>query len=197
MLNSLQRGLDHRFIIQQLVGLFGNQQVIAVSHAQLFAGFAGPECLAEQIADIHPTRHHPGLARHLKRRHRVRGIGDLQLDDRVIQLSGFQLFAEHVARRLAGVHTGNRGNHPVLGRFLRPGFHILAHLFAGLGDGDIHQVADDLIDIPANIAHFGKFRRLNLEERRTGQFCQTAADLGLAHACRPDHQDILGIDLVA
>jgi len=77
------------------------------------------------------------------------------------------------------------------------GFHVFAHVFACVDDRGIHQIADDLLDVAADIADFGELRRLDLDERRTGEFSQTARNLGLAHAGGPDHQYVLGVDFVA
>jgi hypothetical protein len=51
---------------------------------------------------------------------------------------------------------------------------------------------DHLLDIAADIADLGELGRLDLDEGRLGELGQAAADLGLAHAGRPDHQDVLG-----
>src|SRR5207344_515828 len=64
-------------------------------------------------------------------------------------------------------------------------------------DGGFHQVASDLLDVAADIAHFGELGGLDLEERRVGELGQAAGDLGLAAAGRADHQDILGQHLFA
>ena len=74
----------------------------------------------------------------------------------------------------------------------------LAHLgHAGLLDGHLGQVADDGVDVLADVAHLGELGRLHLDEGRVGQLGQAPRDLGLAHAGRADHQDVLGRDLVA
>ena len=77
------------------------------------------------------------------------------------------------------------------------GAHSVAHLGAGLDNGGIHQITDDAVHIAADIAHFGELRRLDLQEGGLCQPGQTAADFGLAHTGRADHQDVLRIDLVA
>ena len=59
------------------------------------------------------------------------------------------------------------------------------------------QVADDLVDVAADIADLGELGRLDLEERRSGELGQAARDLGLADAGRADHQDVLGQHLLA
>ncbi len=66
-----------------------------------------------------------------------------------------------------------------------------------LGDRDFEQIADDLLDIAADIADLGEFRRLDLEERRIGELGEAARNLRLAAAGRPDHQNVLRHHLVA
>ena len=77
------------------------------------------------------------------------------------------------------------------------GLDLFAHLFAGLQDRGIDQVADDLFDVTTDIADLGKFGGFDLEEGGLGQLGQTAGDFGFADAGGADHQDVLGIDLVA
>jgi hypothetical protein len=48
-----------------------------------------------------------------------------------------------------------------------------------------------LFDVAADIADFGEFGCLDLEEGRLGQFGKPARDFGFADPGRPDHQDIL------
>ena len=59
------------------------------------------------------------------------------------------------------------------------------------------QIADDLVDVAADIADLGELGRLDLDEGRAGELGQSARDLGLADAGRPDHQDVLGQNLLA
>src|SRR5690606_27017798 len=59
------------------------------------------------------------------------------------------------------------------------------------------QVARDLLDVAADVADFGELGRLDLDEWGLGELGQAAADLGLAAAGGPDHQDVLRRDLVA
>ena len=70
-------------------------------------------------------------------------------------------------------------------------------VFARLLDGNFGEVANDGIDIAPNVTDFGEFGGLDFEERRIGEFRQTARDLGLADAGRPDHQNIFRRDFVA
>ena len=64
-------------------------------------------------------------------------------------------------------------------------------------DGDVDQVADDRVDVAADVADLGELGRLDLDERRVGEPRQPARDLGLADAGRADHQDVLRRDLLA
>ena len=68
--------------------------------------------------------------------------------------------------------------------------HVLALSLAGERDGNLDQVAHDLLDVAADIADLGELGGFDLEERRAGEPRQAARDLGLADAGRPDHQNI-------
>ena len=59
------------------------------------------------------------------------------------------------------------------------------------------QITGDLLDVAANIAHFGELGCLNLDERRVSKLCQTAADFRLAATGGSDHQYILWCNFVA
>ena len=63
-------------------------------------------------------------------------------------------------------------------------------------DGDLHQVAHHRLAVPADIADLGEFARFDFEEGRSSELGESAGDLGLADAGRPDHQDVLRQDLV-
>ncbi len=75
--------------------------------------------------------------------------------------------------------------------------HFLALGLLDLSNADVEQIADDLFHIAADIAHFRELGRLYLEERRIGELGQAARNLGLAAACRANHQDVLGQNLLA
>ena len=97
------------------------------------------------------------------------------------------------ARRLAD----QRFKHALLGIDVGARLDVLAHLVADQADRHLDQIADDLLDVAADIADFGEFGRLDLDEGRAGEPCQAARDLGLADAGRPDHQDVLRHHLFA
>ena len=69
--------------------------------------------------------------------------------------------------------------------------HVLALALPYLGDRDLDEIADDLLDVAADIADFGEFCRLDLDEGRACEFSQTPCDLGLADASWTDHQNVL------
>ena len=62
---------------------------------------------------------------------------------------------------------------------------------------DLDEVADDRVDVAADVADLGELRRFDLDERRIGEAREAARDLGLADAGRSDHQDVLRRDLLA
>ena len=72
------------------------------------------------------------------------------------------------------------------------GLYGVALLGAGAGDGQLDQIADDGLDIAADIADLGELGGFDLDERRVGELGQPPGDLGLAAARWPDHQDVLG-----
>ena len=81
----------------------------------------------------------------------------------------------------------------VLGARALPAHRRLALLL----DRHVDQVADDRVDVLADVADLGELGRLDLDERRVGQARQAARDLGLADAGRADHEDVLRRDLAA
>jgi hypothetical protein len=69
---------------------------------------------------------------------------------------------------------------------------LAQHLERGIG-----QVADDRLDVTADVADFGELGGFDLDERRVGQLGQAAGDFGLADTGRADHQDVLRGDFGA
>ena len=101
--------------------------------------------------------------------------------------------------RVAGLDAGadQRIEHALLGGQLRAGLHVLALALADLRDRDLDEVADDLLDVAADIADLGEFGGFDLDEGRAGELRQPPRDLGLADAGRPDHQDVFRQHLFA
>ena len=128
---------------------------------------------------------------------RRRALLHRDLDLAVVERAFAQHLAEFLARVGAGVGADQRVEHPLLGGHLGLGRDLLAQPLAGHRDRDLDQVADDLLDIAADIADLGELGRLDLEERRLREPRQAAGDLGLAAAGRADHQDVLRQHLLA
>ena len=164
---------------------------MAVGHGHLALLGAPAEGLAQHVADIDHADRAAGLAGHFELHRRAR-VCDLDLDLAFVELARAQLVAEAQARLLAGIGAAEGIEHAVLGRHLGLGAHILAQALTRHVDGGFHQVARDLLDVAADIAHFGELGGLDLEEGRVGELGQATRDLGLAAAGRADHQDVLG-----
>ena len=126
-----------------------------------------------------------------------RRVGDLDLDLAVVELARAQALAEGLAGRERGAGADQRVEHALLGVELRLGLDLLALGVAHEPDAGLEQVADDLIDVAADIADLGELGGLDLDEGRAGELGEAPRDLGLADAGRADHQDVLGQDLLA
>ena len=155
------------------------------------------EGLAEHVADVHDADRGAGHAGNLELRHAVAGVAQLDLDLLVVELALAQALAEGFARRRAGGRADQRGQHALLGGQLRLGRNLLPAALAHQPDADLDEIADDLLDVAADIADLGELGRLDLDEGGAGEPGQAARDLGLADAGRADHQDVLGQHLLA
>ncbi len=164
-------------------------------------------------------KHRFDLLRHLfhaGRRHDFHlraGFGQFDFDFLLVQRAFAQALAKHLARGIAALHFAfmrrraaeaeiARRRHqdiddPLFRRIFSLGAHLAHARFAGLLDADVDQVADDGVDIAADVADFGEFGGFDLDERRIRQFRQAARDLGLADSGRTDHQDVFRRDFVA
>ena len=160
------------------------------------AGLGAAAHLAEDVADRDRAHLRAGHAGDLEHRHAAGGLR-LDLDFLVVEFAGAQLLAKGIAGRGAGVGADQRIEHAILGGELGAGLHVLALALAGLRDRDLDEIADDLLDVAADIADLGEFGGFDLDEGRAGEFRQPPRDLGLADAGRPDHQDVLRQHLLA
>src|SRR5262249_5203666 len=88
-------------------------------------------------------------------------------------------------------------DHALLGIELRLGLDLLALRVADEADACFQEIANDLIDVAADITDLGELRCLDLDKGRSGKLGEPARDLGLADAGRPDHQDVLGQNFLA
>jgi hypothetical protein len=130
-----------------------------------------------------------------------------------ISLSSSCAFAQHLAEALArraffarrfGLAEADaprrrqqRVENALFGGFLGAKLHLGGGLFAHLLDRGFHQVADDGVDVAADVADLGELGRLDLDERGVGEPREAARDLGLADPGGPDHQDVLRRDFLA
>src|SRR4029078_889868 len=85
----------------------------------------------------------------------------------------------------------------LLGLLARADAHLRALLLAYHVDGELGQVADDRLDVAADVARLGGLRRLDLDKGGLRELGQAARDLRLPDASRTDHDDVLRRDLVA
>src|SRR5450830_150077 len=142
----------------------------------------------------------PGGAHDLQLRRRLRQVN---FNFPVCQLALAQFLAKSLARGTLGFHVlhdtkiAPRGRNqdvenPIFGRV----FGACAHFFhlsdASLLDGNIGQIADDGVNILANVADLGELGGLDLDERRIGEPRQTPRDFGFTHTSRANHQSVLG-----
>src|ERR1700733_6373069 len=189
VLDRIDRFLHQLIAIQQLVGFLVDQELMGILDRE--AAGLGPAAahLAEDIADRDRAHLRAGHAGNFKHRHSARRLR-FDLDILVVQFSGAQLLAKRIAGRSASVGADQGIEHAIFGGELRAGLHVLALAFPGLRDRNLDEIANDLLDVAADIADLGEFRGLDLDERRAGEFGEPSRDLGLADAGRPDHQDI-------
>ena len=132
---------------------------------------------------------------------------DLDLDFLVVELALAQHLAEFLARRpnrsgfmsskftsrAGGSSTSSRRSSAASAARSRT-LRVSASRVCLIADFD--QVADDRVDVAADVADLGELGRLDLDERRIGEPREPARDLGLADAGRADHQDVLRRDLL-
>jgi hypothetical protein len=195
-------GLDV-VLVQEPRGLLVGELLHRFGHGHLAQLLAARAHLLEHALDLarqllHARRRHD---LHLLRHH-----GDLDLDLAVVEDTLAQHLAEFLARSRVGglevreVDLARRRQEHVEQALLGVVGRAVAHLsrlgFAGVLHRDLDQVADDRVDVAADVAHLGELGRLDFHERRVGEAREAPRDLGLAHARRPDHQDVLRRDLV-
>ena len=159
---------------------------------------AGAESLAKDVAEIEHPHLRAGHARDLEGRQvGRRTLLHRDLDLALVEHALAQLAAKLLPGVGAGIGADQRVEHPLLGGELGLGLDLLFQTVAGHADSDFEKVAHDLLDVASDIADLGKLGRLDLDKRRLRQPREAARDLGLAAACRSDHQDVLRQHLLA
>ena len=190
--------------VQQLGRLFVDQQLERLGHLHLATMLLALAQPSEHRADL------LGHVFHARRAHDVHAGGagrHFELDLLVVELAFTQLLAKRLARvgillfRLREANIARRRDQHVEQAIFRSVFGLGAHLlhlgFARLLDSHLGQVTHDGVDVAADVTDFGELGRFDLDEGRIRQLGQTTGDLGLAHAGRSDHQDVLGRDFLA
>ena len=81
-----------------------------------------------------------------------------------------ELAPEGFARRRRRGRPDQRVEHPLFRRQLGLGLDVLALARLCQRNGDLDEIADDLLDVAPDIADLGELGRLDLEERRAGKF---------------------------
>src|SRR6185437_13013500 len=189
-LDRLDRFLNELLVVEQLVGFLIDQNGVRVLHGDLTRlGLAATE-LTEDIADVdgaHLRARHAGNFEH---RHAAAARLHLDFDVLVVELASAQPLAEAFARRRAGAGADQSVDDTLFGVELGLGLHIFAFAIAGERNGNLDQVADDLLDVAADIADFGELGGFDFEKRRARQARQPARDFGFADTGRPDHQNV-------
>ncbi len=84
-----------------------------------------------------------------------------------------------------------RVKHAAFRRLLGASLDVLSFALPGQRDGDLDQIAHDLLHVSTNVADFGELGRFDLEKGRAREFRKATRDFRFADAGRPDHQDIL------
>src|SRR6185437_11358623 len=187
LLDRLDRFLNKLVVVEQLVGFLVDQNVVRILHGDAPRLRAAATELAENIADIdgaHLCARHPGYFEH---RHAAAARLHFDLDFLVVDLASAQPLAETFARRRAGAGSNQGIDNALLGVQFRLRLYVFAFPFAGERDGNLHQVADDLLDVPTDISHFGELGGFYFEERRAREPGKPARDFGLANAGWADH----------
>ena len=196
ILHRLDGFLRQLLGIEQLVGFLVDQDFVGFVDVHAPRLGAAAAQLAENVADRDGADLRARHAGNFEQRHAAGGL-HFDLDFLVIELAGAQLAAERFLGRRAGIGANQRIEDAALSGLLGAGLDVLALSVPRQGDGDLDQIAHDLLDVAADIADLGELGRFHLEERRPGELGKPASDFRLADAGRPDHQNVLRQHLFA
>ena len=190
---------DDLVLIEQIVALLRHQQFIAFADAQaLGLGRAAAQRLAEHVVEIDHAHLRARHAGDVEGRQAGAAAAQFEFDFLAVELAVAQPLAEALPGFVTRILADQCIEHPLLGRDLGFRRHRFAQPLPCHADGDLDQVADDLLDIAADITDLGELGRLDLQEWGVGQAGQASRAISvLPHAGRPDHQDILRQHLLA
>ena len=182
---------DNGVVVEQLVGFFRHQRIARGRDRDAPPFRLAAERLAQHVGEIDHTDLRAGHAGNLEQRLAAARLAHFDLDFLVVEFAGAQPFAEAFACRAVGAAAGQPIDDTILGAVFGLRLHVSAAAFAQLRDADVHQIAHDLLHVAADITHFRELRRFDFQERRLRKFGETARNLRLADAGRPDHEDVL------
>ena len=178
LLGVEKRGRLQLVFVDQLGCLFVDQHLERFGDLHPARLALGAADVGEQALELLGHVLHAGRTHDLERR---LGIGNVDVDLLVVERSLAQALAHHLPRGVVGkrracprlgARIGRRAHqhvkHAVFGSVFGAGALPAHGGFAFLLDGAVDQVADDRVDVLANVADLGKFRRLDLDERRVG-----------------------------
>src|SRR6185437_289856 len=200
--------------INQALLLFLDEVVkgLANLHLPLFGALA--EDVGQHVLNVNVHLFHALVRDDFEGRKGL--LADIELDHAVVEAALAQLLAQLLAgagagfgqaRSLndnagtaavtsAGTAWSGGGQQQVEQALLGVEFSLIRNIFQLLlpnhVNGDLDQVTDHGFDVPSNVAHFGEFGSLHLQEGRVGQLGQAAGNLGFAYAGGTDHDDVLG-----
>src|SRR5690606_4798365 len=198
ILRSSQRTADYLVLIEQLVGFVIDQELVGIANGGL-DGLGAPAAhrLLQHVVNVQHADISAGKAGNLEAAKAAARIGHLDLDLLVVKLPVPELLAETVARGWTCGAAHKCLQHALLSVHVRARLNALAHLLAREPDGNLHEIAHDLLHVAADLAHFGKLGGLHLDEGGAGELGEPARNLSLAHAGRADHQNVLRHHLLA
>src|SRR5262249_21588717 len=177
VLDGMDRFLGQLLAVEQLVGFLVDEDLVRALDRQP-PRLAAAAHLADDVAKRDRAHLRPGHARNLEHRKAAATGLRLDLDLLVVELAGAELAAERVARRRARIGPDQSIQHALFGGELGARLHVLALPLAHLDDRDLDEIADDLLDVAADIADLGEFGRLDLDERRIRKLGQPPRELG-------------------
>jgi len=208
------RSLAHPVLVHQVEGLLARQGLPSLVDLHPTQLGAPGQHTPEQVLELNPHLLY-ALRCHDGERGATRLVRELDLDLAIVELAEPQEAPQLLARLLAfavlcgrGRHRGHPGRggdgwgeqdvqHPLLRPLLGLGADSPLLLFGDHDHGQLHEVANDRLDIAPHVPHLGELGGLNLDEGRLGQSRQPARDLGLSDTGGTDHDDVLGRDLLA
>ena len=160
---------DDLVLVEQLVALLGDQQVVASRRPSCVARLVRwPKALPSMSPRLIMPICAPGMPGNVEGRHAAAGVARPRSRSpcrRARRSRSLRAEACRASSALA-VCADQRVEHALLGVELGLGLHLLARRVAHQADADLDQVADDLLDVAADIADLGELGRLDLDERR-------------------------------